>query len=148
MKTATLLLIVAVALTAACDSGRPVPVASAQQVHTIENTPLRMTTIEVPPTVREQQVASTQEKTNDPFGRRDPKPETTSTNLDELNQQMDLPFAPAIAMDPVDGGKVSVRANTPVVEYKKKLYYFTSEQNRRAFMAAPEQYLKGNLAKY
>jgi YHS domain-containing protein len=54
-----------------------------------------------------------------------------------------LPFSPAIAMDPIDGGKISIRATTPTFEYKGKIYYFSSEENKRAFAANPEQYLKG-----
>ena len=53
-----------------------------------------------------------------------------------------LPFSPAIAMDPIDGGKISIRATTPTFEYKGKIYYFSNEQNKRAFVANPEQYTK------
>src|SRR5690349_17630570 len=35
-----------------------------------------------------------------------------------------LPFSPAIAMDPLDGGKISIRATTPTFEYKGRVYYF------------------------
>lgn len=54
-----------------------------------------------------------------------------------------LPFSPAIAMDAVDGSKISIRASTPTVEYKNKLYYFSSEEHKRTFVANPEQYTKG-----
>jgi YHS domain-containing protein len=54
-----------------------------------------------------------------------------------------LPFSPAIAMDPIDGGKISIRATTPTFEYKGKIYYFTNEENKRTFAANPEQFLKG-----
>jgi len=54
-----------------------------------------------------------------------------------------LPFAPAIAMDAVDGSKISIRASTPTLEYKNKLYYFSSEDHKRQFLADPEQYTKG-----
>lgn len=54
-----------------------------------------------------------------------------------------LPFAPAIGLDPVDGSKISIRASTPVTEYKNRIYYFSSEKNKRTFLANPEQYLKG-----
>jgi len=57
-----------------------------------------------------------------------------------------LPFAPAIALDPVDGLKVSIRATTPAVEYKNHLFYFSNEENKRLFMAGPDQYLKGPFA--
>ncbi|HUP49416.1 MAG TPA: YHS domain-containing protein [Thermoanaerobaculia bacterium] len=58
-----------------------------------------------------------------------------------------LPFSPAIAMDPVDGSKISMRANTPAVEYQGRIYYFSSEANRRAFVASPEQYLTGRFTR-
>jgi YHS domain-containing protein len=54
-----------------------------------------------------------------------------------------LPFTPAIAMDPVDGSKISIRASIPTVEYKNKLYYFATEEHKRTFVANPEQYTKG-----
>jgi YHS domain-containing protein len=54
-----------------------------------------------------------------------------------------LPFSPAIAMDAVDGSKISIRASTPTLEYKNKLYYFSSEEHKRTFQANPEQYTKG-----
>jgi YHS domain-containing protein len=57
-----------------------------------------------------------------------------------------LPFAPAIALDPVDGNKISIRANTPNVEIKGRLYYFDSEANKRTFLAKPDQYMKGVFA--
>ena len=54
-----------------------------------------------------------------------------------------LPFAPAIGIDPVDGSKISITAHTPTFEYKGRLFYFSSEQNKRTFMAAPDQFTKG-----
>jgi YHS domain-containing protein len=57
-----------------------------------------------------------------------------------------LPFAPAIALDPVDGSKISIRTRTPVADYKGHLYYFSSEATKRTFLASPEQYLKGAFA--
>ena len=56
-----------------------------------------------------------------------------------------LPFSPAIAMDPIDGSKISMRATTPVFEYKGKIYYFSSEQNKRMFASNPESALKGGM---
>ena len=54
-----------------------------------------------------------------------------------------LPFSPAIAMDPINGDKISIRASTPTFEYKGKIYYFSSEENRRTFVANPEGIIKG-----
>jgi YHS domain-containing protein len=56
-----------------------------------------------------------------------------------------LPFSPAIAMDPVDGSKISIRATTATFEYKGKIYYFSNEENKRIFAANPEQYLKSGI---
>jgi YHS domain-containing protein len=54
-----------------------------------------------------------------------------------------MPFAPAIAMDPVDGSKISMRIGTPEAEYKGHIYYFSSEDNKRTFVANPDQFTKG-----
>ena len=56
-----------------------------------------------------------------------------------------MPFAPAIALDPVDGSKISIRANTPTAEYKGHVFYFSSEATKRTFLASPDQYLKGSF---
>lgn len=58
-----------------------------------------------------------------------------------------LPFTPAIAMDPIDGSKLSIRATTPTLDYKGRIYYFSSEANKRTFMANPAQYLTGRFTK-
>jgi YHS domain-containing protein len=58
-----------------------------------------------------------------------------------------LPFTPAIAMDPVDGSKISIRANTPTYEYKGKIYYFSSEENRQQFTTNPDEAIKGSFTK-
>jgi YHS domain-containing protein len=58
-----------------------------------------------------------------------------------------LPFTPAIAMDPVNGNKISIRAATPTFEYKGKIYYFEDEANKRAFTANPPAYLTGKFTK-
>ena len=64
--------------------------------------------------------------------------------LSEKDEQLraSLPFAPAIAMDPVDGSKISIRADTPQFEYKGRIFYFHSAENRATFQANPEQYAK------
>ncbi|MGK2856159.1 MAG: hypothetical protein ACSLFQ_03025 [Thermoanaerobaculia bacterium] len=59
-----------------------------------------------------------------------------------------LPFTPAISMDPVDGGKVSIRPDTPLAEFNDRVYYFRSEENRQAFLRNPEKYAGGTLSKY
>jgi YHS domain-containing protein len=73
----------------------------------------------------------------------------TPAPLTEKDEQVraQLPFAPAIAMDPVSGGKVSIRADTPTFEYKGRVFYFSSEENRQTFRASPDQYIKGSFSK-
>ena len=58
-----------------------------------------------------------------------------------------LPFTPAIAMDPIDGSKLSIRAATPMLEYKGRIYYFSSEANKRTFQSNPAAYLTGRFPK-
>jgi YHS domain-containing protein len=58
-----------------------------------------------------------------------------------------LPFAPAIGMDPVDGSKISILARTPTIEYKGHIYYFSSEENKKTFLANPEQFIKGSFSR-
>ena len=58
-----------------------------------------------------------------------------------------LPFTPAIAMDPIDGSKISIRAATPTLDYKGRIYYFSSEANKKSFMANPAAYLTGRFTK-
>ena len=56
-----------------------------------------------------------------------------------------LPFSPAIAMDPIDGSKISIRATTPTYEYKGRIFYFSSEANKATFVGNPEQYTKSPM---
>lgn len=58
-----------------------------------------------------------------------------------------LPFTPAIAMDPLDGSKISITASTPTFEYKGKIYYFSNLANKQQFAANPEAALKGGFMK-
>jgi YHS domain-containing protein len=69
--------------------------------------------------------------------------------LSERDEQAraQLPFVPAIAMDPVDGSKISIRADTPKLEYKNRIFYFSDDANRRIFQANPEQFMKGSFSR-
>ena len=58
-----------------------------------------------------------------------------------------LPFTPAIAMDPVDGNKISIRASTPTVEYKGRVYYFANEAHKKQFVANPDEFMKGSFSR-
>lgn len=74
-----------------------------------------------------------------------PKPIVFTPEDEKLRAS--LPFSPAIAMDPIDGSKISIRAATPTFEYKGKVYYFSSEENKRLFASNPEAALKGGFMK-
>ena len=58
-----------------------------------------------------------------------------------------LPFSPAIGMDPVDGSKISILARTPTIEYKGHIYYFSTDENKKIFLANPEQFIKGSFSR-
>lgn len=131
----------ALALASACHPEEPA--TRVAEVRTVENSELGSIPVEAPPVLEEQVPLPV------------PTPgAATSTQTpaqakeEALARRMDLPFAPAIAMDPVDGAKVSITTVTPVTEYKDKIYYFSSAGNRQTFLANPETYLKGQLADY
>jgi len=126
---------------AACDAG-PSRVASQQAgIQTINNTLPRPAILEPPPELKDEAPP--------------PKPKTmaweTPTPIvftpEDEKVRNSLPFAPAIAMDPIDGGKLSIRATTPMVEYKGKIYYFSSEENKRLFLSNPALYTTGKFTK-
>jgi YHS domain-containing protein len=70
-------------------------------------------------------------------------PEPVILSPEDEKVRAALPFSPAIAMDPVDGSKISIRATTPTFEYKNKIYYFSTEKNKQIFAGNPEEALKG-----
>ncbi|HEV7921732.1 MAG TPA: hypothetical protein VGR02_13165 [Thermoanaerobaculia bacterium] len=126
-------------LTAACSRQASQQTASAQEMRTIETTDPRPTVLDPPPVLGDEAPL--------------PKPKNVGAEeavpLTEKDEEVraQLPFAPAIAMDAVDGSKISIRADTPRVEMKNRIYYFSSEDHKRAFMASPEEYLKGAFSK-
>ena len=107
------------------------------KVQTVEATDPRPTVLQPPPQLSDEAAAPS------------PKPApgqavaAAPLSLKDEEVRARLPFAPAIAMDPVNGSKISIRADTPMVELKNKIYYFSSEENKRTFMANPEQFMKG-----
>jgi YHS domain-containing protein len=115
------------------------PKVTKADIQTIDSTDPRPAVMQPPPVLPDEAPA--------------PKPLNLSPNQEvpvlttqDERVRAQLPFAPAIALDPVDGLKVSIRATTPVAEYKNHLFYFTSEENKRVFLASPDQYLKGPFA--
>lgn len=111
-------------------------------IRTIDNSDVKATLIDPPPTVNEQ------ETTFNPTIEVVPGSKLEGTKEERQAQMVDLPFAPAIAMDPVTGGKVSIRVSTPMVEYKNKIYYFVSEDSKREFLSNAEGFSKGAMARY
>ena len=134
-------LTILVALVGCKGSGEPAT-ASASMIKTIENTDVPGTPIDPPPTVNEQ------ETTFNPTIQVVPGEKLEGTKEERQAQMVDLPFAPAIAMDVVTGGKVSIRLTTPKVEYDNKIYYFVSEDSKREFLSNPEVFSKGAMARY
>lgn len=131
-------LILAVALAASCGgAGRSTATRTDADLKTIDNADIRPAKIDPPPMLTDEapppKVAANVAQADAP-----PPP----TPQDEALRAA-LPFAPAIAMDPIDGSKLSIRASTPTIEYKNRLYYFNSEDHKREFVANPEQYTKG-----
>lgn len=74
-------------------------------------------------------------------------PKTVVLTPEDEKLRASLPFTPAIAMDPINGDKISIRAATPTLEYKGKIYYFSSEASKQQFLANPEAATKGTLTR-
>jgi len=140
MHRALLAITVSAALIAGCGgkakstNAQPKPKA---EMRTIDSSDLRPVTIDPPPMLTDE---APPVKTLTGLAQADAPPPPTAA--DEA-LRASLPFTPAIAMDPVDGSKISIRASIPTVEYKNKLYYFATEDHKREFQANPEQYTKG-----
>jgi YHS domain-containing protein len=136
---AMLVAALAAALAGGC-GGKPKAAAASKpqsEMRTIDSSDLRPVTVDPPPMLTDEAPPI---KTATGLAQADAPPPPTAA--DEA-LRASLPFTPAIAMDPIDGSKISIRASIPTVEYKNKLYYFANEDHKRAFVANPEQYTKG-----
>ncbi len=127
-------------LTAGC--GKKTKAAAAQptknnEMRTIDSDAIRPAAIDPPPMLMDE-APPVKKLVNVAQADAPPPP----TPQDEA-LRASLPFSPAIAMDPIDGSKISIRASIPTLEYKNKLYYFATEDHKREFAANPEQYTKG-----
>ena len=105
-------------------------------MRTIDNIPPTPVILEPPPVLPDEAPAPK------------PKDAVQAENMIPLTEQDEqvrakLPFAPAIGLDPVDGSKISIRATTPTFETKSRVFYFSSEDNKRTFVANPAQFMKG-----
>jgi YHS domain-containing protein len=134
------LLVSAIVLLAACDSGPQRPAQSAQ-FQTIHQAAAQPPAPLNPPPMLTDEAPPPKPK---PLHQWD-RPEPIVLSPEDERVRTSLPFTPAIAMDPIDGSKISIRAATPTFEYKGKIYYFSSEENRNNFKANPEAMLKGGM---
>jgi YHS domain-containing protein len=138
-------ILLAAALLAACSRGsaprQDAPVQQAAAIKTIENVDPRPVVHDPPPVLQDEAPPPK------PKGMPWEPPQVVVLSPEDEKLRASLPFSPAIAMDPVDGSKISIRASTPTVEYKGKIYYFSNEANRRTFMSNPEQAIKGGFMK-
>lgn len=129
-----------IVLLAACDSG-PQRAAHPAQFQTIHHAAAQPPAPLNPPPMLLDEAPPPKPKPLHQWDR--PEPIVFSPEDEKLRAS--LPFTPAIAMDPIDGSKISIRAATPTFEYKGKIYYFSSEANRNQFKANPEANLKGGM---
>jgi YHS domain-containing protein len=114
----------------------PKPHAARTDIRTIEAADPRPAVLDPPPVLPDEAAAPK------------PKDAVAAQNMVPLTEQDEqvrakLPFAPAIGLDPVDGSKISIRSTTPMVDMKNRVFYFSSEENKRLFLADPAQYMKG-----
>ncbi len=134
------LLTLSLLLAAACGgakSTRSDQPAAQMEMKTIDSSDMRPAVIDPPPVLTDE-APPPKPKANVAPADAPPPP----TEQDEALRAA-LPFAPAIAMDPIDGSKISIHASTPTFEYKNKIFYFSNEANKKVFTANPEQFTKG-----
>lgn len=140
MFQSVLIALAALILVAACDSAPPA--SAGAEVQTIASVPPTPAPLQ-PPQVLEDEAPMPKPKPLHQWH----VPEPIILSPEDEKVRNSLPFTPAIAMDPIDGSKISIRATTPTYEHKGKIYYFSTEENRRAFIANPEAGLKGGMMK-
>lgn len=110
--------------------------AANTDVRTIDNVDPRPVVQDLPPMLKEEPAPPK------PLAQPWATPEPVHLTPDDEKVRASLPFAPAIALDPVDGSKISILATTPTLEYKGHVYYFSSDENKRTFLSNPDQYAK------
>ena len=132
----------ALPLLAACSDAPPQQTSAQRaELRTIDSTPPRPEVIDPPP------MLSDEAPPPKPKALPWETPKAVVFSPEDEQVRASLPFSPAIAMDPIDGSKISIRASTPTFEYKGKIYYFSTEANKRTFVASPDAYLKGGYMK-
>jgi YHS domain-containing protein len=137
MKT-TLCALGAVVLLQACTRSTAAPRQhAANELQTIDSADIKPAPVQPPPVLTDEGPA--------------PKPKTDVMSPDapppptpqDEALRASLPFAPAIALDPVNGSKLSIRANTISYEFKGRIFYFSGEDSKRTFIANPTEFTKG-----
>lgn len=116
------------------------------EITTIENSPTEMRPVRKPPTIEFD--AGPLPSTADQDLPVEQREGEKTPDEDVAPWVQNLPFSPKIAMDPVDGSKISIRGETPIAEYKGRIYYFSSEANKREFIRSPDSFLSGAFASY
>jgi len=139
MKRWLFFLCVALACKQESAPARPAAPRSAE-VQTIDSTPPQPAALQPPPVLTDE--APAPKSTVGQITLDAPPPPTPQDEAVRAS----LPFSPAIGLDPVDGQKISIRATTPKMEMNGRVYYFSSEENKRTFAASPTQYLHGVFA--
>lgn len=151
MRQSRIYLAVALALlgvlTVACVRDTAADEGKEVEIRTIENSPTQMRPVRKPPTI-EFDSGPSQSTAGQSVPVRQREGEETAPDEDVAPWVQNLPFSPKIAMDPVDGSKISIRGETPIAEYKGRIYYFSSEANRREFIRDPDSFLSGAFASY
>ena len=137
MKHFTILVIAAAVLSCARSAPKAQTARAVSDIETIDSTQPRPAPLSPPPVLTDEGPAPK------PPGSVQTADAPPPTSPQDEAMRAALPFAPAIALDPVDGSKISIRANTPTAEYKGHIFYFSTEANKRTFMGSPDQYLKG-----
>ena len=124
-----------------CADAPPAQPVAAAEIRTINSAPPVPANLEPPPML--------QDEAPPPKPKVMPWETPTAVVLSPEDEKLrsSLPFSPAIAMDPIDGSKISIRAATPTHEYKGRIYYFSSEANKRTFAANPDPYLTGKFTR-
>lgn len=137
-------------LLAGCTGDTAANESEGVEITTIENHPTALKTIGKPQMIEfdggpAPAALGETADTEEPSDEDEPLP-----NSEEESSQWteNLPFSPKIAMDPVDGSKISIQRLTPTAEYKGRVYYFSSEGNRSEFIRNPDDYLSGAFSSY
>jgi YHS domain-containing protein len=118
------------------------------EVQTLESAGIRPAPVDPPPVLEEQTLPQRPLPRQTPAKAAKEGVEQQPSPEEALRARVNLPFTPSIAMDPVDGSKVSITKDTPIYSFENKWYYFSSEANRRIFQSDPESYATGRLASY